>query len=379
MSQEKIYKEYEKEIPQKIIDEVKQNVGEKITESKLKKILEKVKEEYIKSKIAPGESVGLITAESIGEPSTQMTLNTKHFSGVSELNVTVGLPRIIEIVDARKEIKTPSMEIFLKEKITENEIPKILKQIKEIKLDEILESISMNLGEMAIDAKLNKSEMELAEITEEFVINKLTKSKINRKDVELKDGLLKVKLKAKTQDINKLHNLKELIKTMIVGGIKNITQVLPVKRENEIVIITAGSNLDKVLKLPFVNKEKTKTNDIYETYNVLGIEAARQLIVDEVYSVMETQGLDLDIRHIMLVADAICADGKIDGITRYGIIKNKSSVLARASFETPIKHFINAAITGEVDELNSIVENVMINQIVPSGTGIIKLKAKAKK
>ena len=118
---------------------------------------------------------------------------------------------------------------------------------------------------------------------------------------------------------------------------------------------------------------------VHEINNVLGVEAARQAIVDEVSRVMETQGLNVDIRHIMLVADTMTVTGEIKGITRYGVVSGKASVLARASFETPIKHIINAALKGEVDELNSIVENVMLNQTVPVGTGLPGLVTKITK
>lgn len=292
------------------------------------------------------------------------------------MNVTTGLPRIIEIVDGRKTIKTPSMEVYINKEVKEEDVPKIIKQIKEIKVEDISDSFSMNLGDMTVDIELDREEMELADIDDAKLIARLSRGKINKKDIIIEENLLTVKLKSKKQDINKLYNLKETLRKTLIGGIKNVKQVLPVKRKDRIVIITGGTNLKKVLELPFVDKTKTSSNDLYEVREVFGVEAARQLIINEVSNVMETQGLDLDIRHIMLVADTICSSGKIEGITRYGIIKTKSSVLARASFETPIKHFINASISGEKDELNSVVENVMINQVVPVGTGITKLKVK---
>ncbi len=78
----------------------------------------------------------------------------------------------------------------------------------------------------------------------------------------------------------------------------------------------------------------------------------------------------------MLVADTMCISGKLNGITRYGVVREKSSVLARASFETPIKHIVNASLVGEVDDLNSVVENVMLNQAVPVGTGLPGLRTR---
>ena len=153
--------------------------------------------------------------------------------------------------------------------------------------------------------------------------------------------------------------------------------MLPVKREEEFVIITAGSNLADVLQLEEVDAYRTTTNNIFEIEQVLGIEAARQSIINEILKVIESQGLDVNVRHIMLVADTMCVSGSLKGITRYGVVSEKSSVLARASFETPIKHIINAALVGEVDNLNSVVENVMINQPVPIGTGLPNLAVKA--
>ena len=160
---------------------------------------------------------------------------------------------------------------------------------------------------------------------------------------------------------------------------EGIKQVLPVKRENEFIIITAGSNLKEILKMKEVDVTRTISNDIYEITEVLGIEAARQAIINEVFKVIEAQGLNVDIRHIMLVADTMCVTGDIKGITRYGVVSEKASVLARASFETPIKHIINAALIGEVDRLDSVVENVMLNQPIPVGTGLPGLITKVKK
>jgi DNA-directed RNA polymerase subunit A" len=109
----------------------------------------------------------------------------------------------------------------------------------------------------------------------------------------------------------------------------------------------------------------------------LGVEAARQAIINEVEKVIDEQGLNVDLRHIMLVSDIMTTSGTVLGVNRYGIVKEKPSVLARASFETPIKHIINASQSGEVDYLRSVIENVMINQVVPVGTGLAKLAIKA--
>ncbi len=176
--------------------------------------------------------------------------------------------------------------------------------------------------------------------------------------------------KGKSEELKVLYNLKEKLRVVKVRGLKGIKQVLPVKRDEEYIVLTSGINLQDVLDMPEVDGSRTFCNDVHEVFEVLGVEAARQLIMNEVFKVIEEQGLNIDIRHIMLVADIMCVSGSMKGITRYGVVSEKASVLARASFETPIKHIINAALEGEIDNLTSVVENVMINQPVPLGTGL---------
>ena len=208
---------------------------------------------------------------------------------------------------------------------------------------------------------------------------KLLKTKSKGFVIEEKEDALIFTQKSKSaDDLKALYSLKEKIKLIKVKGIKGIKQVLPVKRGEEYIVLTSGKNLKDVLELSEVDHSRTFSNDLREVYAVLGIEAARQAIINEVYKVIESQGLNIDIRHIMLVADIMCANGVVKGITRYGVVSEKASVLARASFETPIKHLINAALEGEIDKLTSVVENVMINQPVPLGTGLPGLVTKMK-
>ena len=166
------------------------------------------------------------------------------------------------------------------------------------------------------------------------------------------------------------------MKNSIISGVKGISQVLIVKKEKEYVILTAGSNLKDIIEVKGVSRDKTVTNDIYEVADIFGIEAAREVIIGEIYKVINSQGLDIDKRHLKLVADAMTVDGEIRGMTRMGIIARKSSILARASFETPIKHFVNATIKASRDELLSVIENIILNQPVPVGTGLPGLMVK---
>ncbi len=379
-----IFSEYKNILPEGIIEEVKSKIPSKASDKKVKEIMEEVVKEYEKTRVEGGEGIGLVAAESIGEPSTQMTLNTFHFAGVAEMNVTMGLPRVIEIFDARKQIKTPTMEIFLDKKYKNasiKEIKRLAMRIKSIKLGEITDEFKINLSDYRINIALNKEKLNEAGLETSDVVALLKKkTKIAKFSKAGKFEIIADVELRREKGPNEVFRVREKLENLVISGIKGITHVLPSKRTNpltgeeELVIISAGSNLKDVLKLDFVDPNKTKSNDIYEIEDVLGIEAARQAIIDEVSTVLEEQGITVDIRHIMLVADTMCLNGEIEGITRYGIIKSKQGVLASASFETPIKHFTNAALKGTRDYLHSVIENVMLNQPIRIGTGLPKLR-----
>ena len=368
-----VLKEYSKQLPIKIIDEVKKSVPKNVSKSKLKEIMENILEEYKSMKVAFGESVGLISAESIGEPGTQMTLNTFHFAGVSEMNVTMGLPRIIEILDCSKSPSTPMMEIHLKSPLNKGTgIKEFAEKIKETKLKECLKEISVNIGNSTLEISLDKNKLKILRVTSAKIVKALNTS-LKGYGVRETNDLIIIKPRGKEDTVFNLFKTKEKIKGMYVSGVKGITQVLPVKKGDEYIIVTAGSNLKVILELEGIDPVNTTSNDIREVATVLGIEAVRELILAEVSKVIDVQGLNVDIRHIMLVADTMTISGNVKGITRYGVVSEKSSVLARASFETPLKHIMTAAISGERDTLNSVVENVMLNQMIPIGSGLPKL------
>ena len=309
-------KEYDGRIPPKLLQELE----EKCPASKLKRAAEKLYQEYLATRIDPGEAVGLIGAESIGEQGTQMTLDTFHFAGVAELNVTMGLPRIIEILDGRKTLATPMMEIFLNPPYNKGkDIRELALQIKETRLYELVTDYVINIVDMKIELRLNTQKMQELKITSAALAKAVEKGLGKTASVKQgDDGVMEVRLKGKDEkSLNELYKLKEELKGIHITGIKGITQVLPVKRHDEFIIITAGTNLKKVLELDFVDATRTVSNDIYEIADVFGIEAARQAIIDEVFKVIEAQGLTVDIRHVMLVADTMCVSGGVKGITRY--------------------------------------------------------------
>lgn len=376
---DKLMKEYADKLPPLVLKETKNALPVTIKEADAKKVFAAVYEEFAKAMVDAGEAVGLVAAESIGEPGTQMTLNTFHFAGVSEMNVTTGLPRLIEILDARKTISTEMMEIYLEAPYNKGEgITKIAELIKETTFREYISEITIDVVETTMKVKLAKRKMEVVGMTPEKIVKILTKP---LKAFTVKadgDGLL-IKSSSKEEALKEIYKLKEKVKEIYVNGVKGVTQVLPVKRGEEYLIVTSGTNLKAILKMNGVDKTRTTSNNLYEVEAILGIEAARQAIIHEILKVLNAQGINIDVRHIMLVADTMCMSGAVLGISRYGIVKEKPSVLARASFETPLRHIFTAAMTKEVDQLNSVIENVMMNQPVPVGTGLPHLVTKIKK
>ena len=176
----------------------------------------------------------------------------------------------------------------------------------------------------------------------------------------------KVKIKAKLLNLH-------------VAGIKGIDDVIVIKEGEDWIIQTAGSNLKKILKMPEVDLTKTKTNDIHQVYDVLGIEAARNVILLESKETLDEQGLEVDIRHLTLLADTMSFDGEVKAIGRYGISGKKGSVLAKANFEETKKHLVNASFYGETDNLYGVIENILVGQVSPIGTGMVELGVDLKK
>ncbi len=327
---------------------------------------------HLNGKLDSGEAIGLITAQSFGESSTQMVLNTFHMAGVSEMQVTSGLPRIIEIFDARKNPSSLKMEIYLNKDYNNEKDAKIFaEKIKEVRIREITSEIGLDFTNKKIEIKIDPKALRRVHISIKKVVDRLKDLKF-----KVKEGTNSINLSATDFSFKEIYQLKEKLKDTIISGVKGVKQVLIVKRERDFVVITLGTNLKDMLDCKEVNRDKLISNDLYETAEVFGIEAARQLIIDEIDQTLRGQGIDIDSRHFKLAADSMTNTGTVKGVTRMGIIAQKSSILARATFETPVKQFVNASIRGQGDKLTSVVENIILNQPVPVGTGLPGLLVK---
>jgi DNA-directed RNA polymerase subunit A" len=347
-----------------------------LDKGELEELIDIIKTAYNRAMVENGEAVGTVAAQSVGEPGTQMTMRTFHYAGVAELNVTLGLPRLIEIVDARKKISTPTMAIYFEEEYRSDEefVRKVANQIGRSTMNDILKNFNLNYAEMKVTVELDQEKIQDKRLDHEDIIKRIEKA---FKRVQIDNETLN--FEPPSPSIRELRLLADKVRDLQISGVKNIGKVVISKESTEWVIHTEGSNLGAVLKMEGVDKERTTTNDIHEIDKVLGIEAARNAIIGEAQSTMEEQGLTVDVRHIMLVADMMTADGSVKSIGRHGISGEKASVLARASFEETGKHLLRASIRGEIDHLTGIIENIIIGQPIPLGTGSVGVVMKTKK
>jgi DNA-directed RNA polymerase subunit A" len=183
----------------------------------------------------------------------------------------------------------------------------------------------------------------------------------------------KLRIKPSEPSLSELRRLANRVRAFPLKGVKGINRVVVKMEGDEYVVYTEGSNFREILGMPEVDSTRTVTNDIHEIAEVLGIEAARNAIINEAMKTLEEQGLEVDIRHIMLVADMMTSSGEIRQVGRHGISGEKASVLARASFEITTKHLFDACLRGEKDRLDGIIENVIAGQPIPLGTGSVEL------
>lgn len=327
---------------------------------------------HLDGEVPPGEAVGVVTSQSFGESSTQMVLNVFHSAGVAEMQVTQGLPRLIEIFDARKKPSTPLMEIYLdKDHNNEKGARTIAEKVKEVTLEEIAKEVKIDFGSKRIEIELDLGSLKMVHTSAQTIVDRL-----NEKGFDCKARDIKISLSAENMTYRDMYKLKEKLKHTVISGVKNIKQVVVAQREKDYVVLTSGSNVRDILTVKGVDQHRTLSNDIHEVAEVLGIETARQTIMREIKKVIESQALEINIRHLDLIADAMTSGGVVKGVTRMGIVSDKSSVFARAAFETPDKEFINATIQGKKDELASVIENIILNQPVPVGTGLPGLLVK---
>ncbi|KAG5493801.1 hypothetical protein JKF63_01633 [Porcisia hertigi] len=343
----------------------------------------------------PGTPCGAIAAQSVGEPSTQMTLRTFHFAGVASMSITQGVPRLVEIINANKNIATPviTAPIRLEDEFmpvdlasgrrTQYQAARAVKGLMErVLLKEITREmvevvtprqyyiqifLDMELIErllLPVDAAVVCQRLYAAAARPMSPLRHLSEACI---DVISRDSLV---VRSYEKDPGRVHfniqHLLTLLPELVVGGVPGVNRVMIADHAEK--LLAEGAELLSVMSLPYVDGERTTCNHVAVVERALGIEAARETIVTEITSILQAYSLSIDIRHIYLLADVMTSRGVVLGITRYGIQKMNNNVLTMASFERTTEHLYNAAMTEREDVNLSVSESIIIGKPIPLGT-----------
>jgi len=317
---------------------------------------------------------------------THNTMNTFHYAGVAEIDVTQGLPRLIELVDARKEPDTPMMTVHLDGEYAQNR-ERAHEVVWKIEATRILQlgDVSTNVADMLVRVELNEETLLERWPTvddPEEVAGEIADTIESKLGAETRRGGLVIEFGPEEPSYRELLQLVEELRDIVFKGIEEVSRVVIRKEETdqgeEFVLYTEGSAFGKALDIEGVDASRTTCNNIHEIYKELGVEAARESLINETMNTLEEQGLDdVNVRHLMLVADIMTNRGTIESIGRHGISGSKESVLARAAFEVTVNHLLDAAVHGEVDDLNGVTENVIVGKPIKLGTGDVDLRMSA--
>jgi DNA-directed RNA polymerase II subunit RPB1 len=422
-------------------------LNKRFNQKALEILLETIILDYKRAIVAPGEMVGMIAAQSIGEPTTQMTLNTFHFAGVaSKSNVTRGVPRIEEILSLSASLKNPSLTVYLKpeDETDKDKANTFQYMLEHTKLEEIVKSVEIcfdpdDLNTMIDEDKdtmtqyrefenliqecLGESSSSAAETSNDkskwiirmvmdpetmleknitmddvnFTLNNTYKEEIScvysdynadklvfrvRMNNVLKNAASRAQKKAKLNPLDQsdqiyiLKNFQDqLLNNIVLRGIKNINKVILRKIKDNMVeksgsyvkqdiwvLDTIGTNMLDVLGLDYIDPTRTYSNDVIEIFNVLGMEAARQAIYNELADVIEFDGTYLNYHHMALLCDRMTFTSKMISIFRHGINNDDIGPIAKASFEETPEMFLKAARHAELDMMRGISANVMCGQ-----------------
>ena len=345
----------------------------KISKDQIVRFLELCWIKYVKAKIEPGTAVGAIGAQSIGEPGTQMTLKTFHFAGVASMNVTLGVPRIKEIINAAKTISTPIISAKLAEEKDERAARIVKARIEKTYLGDIASVVAGVYGEghlyatVQIDMKAVYSlqlEVTLDSIRESIAT--APKLKIAAGAVTIKPALNQIQVHAgeahgDSDPYKRVLWLRRVLPNIVIKGVHGLQRAVIQENSKGLKeLLVEGEGLREVMNTDGVVGAKTTSNHIMEVEKILGIEAARACIIGQIDYTMSSHGLGVDPRHLMLLGDIMCFKGEVLGITRFGVAKMKDSVLMLASFEKTTDHLFNAAFNARRDPIQGVSECIVV-------------------
>uniref|UniRef100_A0A6C0DV20 DNA-directed RNA polymerase n=1 Tax=viral metagenome TaxID=1070528 RepID=A0A6C0DV20_9ZZZZ len=409
-------------------------VKERFTKEAFEMLIEIIVLTHMKSWVQPGDQVGIVAAQSIGEPATQMTLNTFHQAGVaSKSAVTRGVPRLRELLKVTQNPKASSLTIALKPEYRTNK-DKAREVVQDLELtvlrnitnkvaiywdekddDTVVEAdkdlmkfyklfeeglmadegIEEAWSKWVLRLELNREEMFNRNISIQEVVTVIKNTWSNDINVVYSDYnsdklVMRIRLPNKERQdkdtasqLDDFTNLKKfqnkLLNSIVIRGLPGIKAVTfrndkqlvesvdgKYEQVEQYVLDTDGSNFIKVMNHPAVDGTRLYSTNVWDVYEVLGIEATRAILYNEINGLFESVGVNY--RHLCLLCDVMTRFGKLMSIDRYGINKNDIGTLAKASFEETEKILLKAALFGEVDPVTGVSANIMMGQPIRGGT-----------
>ncbi|KAJ1512772.1 hypothetical protein HMI54_007771 [Coelomomyces lativittatus] len=348
-----------------------------ITLPQLDSFLKCCERKYIKAKIEPGTAAGAIGAQSIGEPGTQMTLKTFHFAGVASMNVTMGVPRIKEIINASKTILTPIITAKLVSEHSEPAARIVKGRIEKTNLGDVLEHMDITFAatgcylDLRIDLNVIDQlqlEIDVYTIVHSILINKPLKLQSNQVF-----PLSKFEIRVTANTLQIAYRYRQMLPKVLIAGFSTTHRVVISENSGRFELGVEGLGLRNVMNTVGVVGTETTSNHIIEMQSVLGIEAARNTIIYEIQNTMSKHGMTIDPRHVMLLGDIMTFKGEILGITRFGVSKMKDSVLMLASFEKTIDHLFDASMYAKKDPIQGVSECIIMGIPMSIGSGIFQI------
>ncbi|KAF9651025.1 beta and beta-prime subunits of DNA dependent RNA-polymerase [Thelephora ganbajun] len=359
----------------------------RVTDEQLRNFLAACRAKFVKAKIEPGSTVGAVGAQSIGEPGTQMTLKTFHFAGVASMNVTLGVPRIKEIINAAKVISTPIISCKLVTNDSEASARIVKGRLEKTHLGDIASVLEeawapeyTYIGIIVDVNSIRKLQLELTLDEIKWAIVSTKKLKIKHEWITVIPRRNRLRIYIDGPDkYYKLRELRRALPEVVVKGVPSIHRaIINIKEEDDLrgkkgdkELLVEGYGLQKVMITEGIVGENTTSNHVIEVAQVLGIEAARQTIINEIQYTMKSHGMNIDPRHVMLLGDVMTYKGEVLGITRFGVAKMKDSVLMLASFEKTTDHLFDASAVGKTDGISGVSESIIIGNPASScGTSL---------
>lgn len=364
---------------------------------------DEIARQYNSAKIQPGESVGIVTAQSIGERQTQMTLDTFHSAGAALKTVIAGVPRFSELMSATRNPKVVTTTVYPVNKYN---------SVSELRTDIGCTLQTVALGDLLNDTVIDE-DAELPQwycayeamygteykrhshcLTLMFDVEKLFVQKIDLEKIAEKiesqyDDLAcvfsptmigRIDVYVDVTNVGEsnareymLNVVSAQLMALVVSGVSGITEVYYEKKDGEWIVETRGTNLLKLFNNPLVDATRTVSNEMWEIVSVLGIEAAREFLINEFGECISSDGTYINKCHTQLLVDVMTHGGSIMSVSRYGHGKSKCGPLAKASFEKSLDNFLKAGVTSEVERTTSVSGSIMLGKIASCGTGVFDI------